>query len=118
MHAQKLPVANTNQLWLSELSITHAFHCFKYVGIEDTRRLSKLKHHLQSLNTSIAVPNSQQQIIDTVSINGTNLSTRDQIKNEIETILAADCLFCGEYMINNIDKPFIDDWERVNMDWE
>lgn len=85
-------------------------------GLEDTRRLSQLKHKLQSINTStIAVPNSQQ--VDLGAINGT-LETRDQIKNEIETILAADCLFCGEYMIQNIDKPFIDDWERVKMDWQ
>lgn len=44
--------------------------------------------------------------------------TRDQLRNEIETILANDCLYCGEYMINSIDKPFIDDWETVNMAWE
>lgn len=53
------------------------------------------------------------------SVNDTSyLSNRDQIKNDIETILAADCLFCGDYMINSIDKPFIDDWEKVNLDWQ
>lgn len=47
-----------------------------------------------------------------------NLSQRDRIKNDIETILAAECLFCGENMINQIDKPFIEDWDRVNLDWQ
>lgn len=60
----------------------------------------------------MAAPNAQT--IDSLA----GLSTRDQIKDEIETILAGDCLFCGEFMINNIDKPFIDDWERVNLDWQ
>jgi len=46
-----------------------------------------------------------------------NVITRDGIKNEIENILANDCLYCGELMINNIDKPFIDDWNKVNDDW-
>lgn len=46
------------------------------------------------------------------------MSQRDNIKNEIETILAAECFFCGEHMINLIDKPFIEDWERVNLDWQ
>lgn len=46
------------------------------------------------------------------------MSQRDNIKNEIENILAADCMFCGDNMINQIDKPFIDDWDRVNLDWQ
>lgn len=42
----------------------------------------------------------------------------DQIKLAIENILAADCLYCGELMINSIDQPFIDDWDKVNNDWQ
>lgn len=48
----------------------------------------------------------------------TAVSQRDQIRNEIEIILAADCLYCGELMIDNIDKPFINDWNKVNLDWQ
>lgn len=56
---------------------------------------------------------------DIANVNGNgNLTQRDNIKSEIETILAADCLFCGEHMINQIDKPFIEDWDRVNLDWQ
>lgn len=43
---------------------------------------------------------------------------RDQVKVEIESILAAECLFCGEHMINSIDKPFIADWKRADLDWQ
>lgn len=46
------------------------------------------------------------------------MSSRDQLKAEIETILGSDCLFCGEIMINSIDQPFIVDWDRMNSDWQ
>lgn len=45
------------------------------------------------------------------------LSLREQLKMEYENVLAADCLLCGELMINSIDKPFINDWDKVNNDW-
>lgn len=61
---------------------------------------------------------SAQSQSDTSSLNGTRLSGRDQLKAEIETILGSDCLFCGEIMIKSIDQPFINDWEKVNSDWQ
>lgn len=86
-------------------------------GVDTTRRLTRLKQQLSTMNTNNSSTNHVQ--IDGNGVNGSiNLSNRDQIKNEIETILAADCLFCGEIMINTIDKPFIDDWEKVSLDWQ
>lgn len=76
-----------------------------------------MKQQLQSLSLNVPATNQTE----TTSVNGgANLSQRDNIKNEIENILAAECLFCGEHMINQIDKPFIDvkDWDRVNLDWQ
>lgn len=61
---------------------------------------------------------SAQSQSDTSSLNGTRLSGRDQLKAEIEMILGSDCLFCGEIMIKSIDEPFINDWEKVNSDWQ
>lgn len=83
-------------------------------GKEDARLLAELKQHLLALSTAIPAQ------IETANSNGTagGLSQREQIRHEIENILAADCLYCGEYMIDNIDKPFIDDWDKVNSDWQ
>lgn len=84
-------------------------------GNDHIFRLSKLKQQLQSLSLNLPATNQT----DTASVNGgANLSQRDNIKSEIENILAAECLFCGEHMINQIDKPFIEDWDRVNLDWQ
>lgn len=42
---------------------------------------------------------------------------REKIKQEIEEIIAADCVYCG-LMIETIDQPFVEDWDQVNVDWE
>ncbi|KAJ8269898.1 hypothetical protein GJAV_G00108020 [Gymnothorax javanicus] len=44
---------------------------------------------------------------DTVSL-GAGQPTREQIKSDIDDIVAAECVYCGELMIRSIDKPFID----------
>lgn len=36
---------------------------------------------------------------------------------DYEDLLAGECLYCGQLMIEAIDQPFVDDWERVNSDW-
>lgn len=48
------------------------------------------------------------------------LPLRELIRNEIDDIVASECIFCGEYMIACIDKPFIadEDWDRVMKEWE
>ncbi|KAM3959218.1 vacuolar protein sorting-associated protein 18 dor [Aphomia sociella] len=48
------------------------------------------------------------------------LPMRELLKNEIDDIVASECVFCGEYMIACIDKPFIsdEDWDRVMKEWE
>lgn len=62
-----------------------------------------------------ALPN-----LDTISTGSTGLSPADVIKSEIDNIVASECLYCGENMIRNIDKPFIEDYEyeSVMKDWK
>lgn len=46
---------------------------------------------------------------DTSSIGkGSAVSSREQIKSDIDDIVATECVYCGELMIKSIDKPFID----------
>lgn len=83
-----------------------------FIGKEKAHRFNVLKQQLAMTSANVAS--------DSSSMNGAtrSLTQRDQIKNEIENILAADCLYCGDYMIDSIDKPFIDDWDKVNLDWQ
>ncbi|XP_014476276.1 PREDICTED: vacuolar protein sorting-associated protein 18 homolog isoform X2 [Dinoponera quadriceps] len=56
---------------------------------------------------------------DTTSVASASLSTKDQIKADIDELIASECLYCGELMIESIDKPFIEeeDYERVMKEW-
>ncbi|XP_060828024.1 vacuolar protein sorting-associated protein 18 homolog isoform X1 [Bombus pascuorum] len=56
---------------------------------------------------------------DTRSVRSVSLSTKDQIKADIDDLIASECLYCGELMIESIDKPFIEeeDYERVMKEW-
>ncbi|XP_015172039.1 PREDICTED: vacuolar protein sorting-associated protein 18 homolog isoform X2 [Polistes dominula] len=49
----------------------------------------------------------------------TPLPAKDQIKADIDELVASECLYCGELMIESIDKPFIEeeDYERVMREW-
>lgn len=46
---------------------------------------------------------------DTSSLGkGSAGASREQIKSDIDDIIASECVYCGELMIRSIDKPFID----------
>lgn len=80
-----------------------------FAGIEEIKKLNSLKKQLEL--------SSSQQQADTSSVNGESISTRDLLKAEFENMVASDCLYCGEYMIDSIDKPFVKDWDRINSEW-
>lgn len=44
------------------------------------------------------------------------ISNRDS--KQLHKGLTSSCLYCGEIMIDNLDQPFIDNWENVNNGWE
>ncbi|XP_048829852.1 vacuolar protein sorting-associated protein 18 homolog [Brienomyrus brachyistius] len=54
---------------------------------------SKARHRIREEDT--ATPGKEQL-------------SREQIKSDIDDIVAAECVYCGELMIKSIDKPFID----------
>ncbi|XP_039394501.1 vacuolar protein sorting-associated protein 18 homolog [Mauremys reevesii] len=50
---------------------------------------------------------------------GKGQQSREQIKADIDDIVAAECVYCGELMIRSIDKPFIDPqkYEEERQSW-
>lgn len=58
--------------------------------------------------------------VDNVSMGSTGLSNLEMCRAEIDNIIASECLYCGENMIQNIDKPFLDDieYEIIKKEWE
>ncbi|XP_053608142.1 vacuolar protein sorting-associated protein 18 homolog isoform X2 [Plodia interpunctella] len=74
------------------------------------------RNKLQDVQTRLSVLSS----IELNTRTSSGLPLRELLKNEIDDIVASECLYCGEYMINCIDKPFIsdEDWDRVMKEWE
>nr|QHN70697.1 deep orange [Limenitis arthemis astyanax] len=72
-------------------------------------KLADLQRHLSVLTN-----------IELATITSNGLPLREVLKNEIDDIVANECVFCGEHMISCIDKPFIadEDWDRVMKEWE
>ena len=76
------------------------------------------KNKLLDLQKQLNQLSSGQQM-DNISINSV-AATRDVVKANIDNIVASDCYFCGDYMVDSIDKPFISeaDYGRVMKEWE
>ncbi|XP_050295734.1 vacuolar protein sorting-associated protein 18 homolog isoform X2 [Anthonomus grandis grandis] len=75
-------------------------------------RLAELERQFQTL--------SLQSNSDSISTGSSGMSARDQVKTEIDNILASECLYCGETMIRNIDTPFIEEFEfdSITREWQ
>ncbi|XP_013200015.1 vacuolar protein sorting-associated protein 18 homolog [Amyelois transitella] len=74
------------------------------------------RNKLQDIQTRLSV----LPAIELNTRTSSGLPLRELLKNEIDDIVASECLYCGEYMINCIDKPFIsdEDWDKVMKEWE
>jgi hypothetical protein len=56
--------------------------------------------------------NNQQNTVSPETI-----TNRDHFKAELENMLSAECILCCNLMIQQIDKDFVDNWEKVNKHW-
>lgn len=56
--------------------------------------------------------NKSQNIVSPQTV-----ANRDHFRSDLENMLSSECVLCGNLMIQQIDKDFVDDWEKVNKDW-
>lgn len=52
---------------------------------------------LAELQRQLTVVSSKTE--DTTSVGSTSISTKDQVKTDIDELIASECLYCGELMI-------------------
>ena len=93
-----------------------------HFGKERKRKVEELQRELAKVSNTNAV--SKQINEDTMSIGSkgsgsAKLSYREQIRAELDDLIASECVFCGDIMVKSIDKPFIadEDFERVLNEW-
>ncbi|XP_038211746.1 vacuolar protein sorting-associated protein 18 homolog isoform X2 [Zerene cesonia] len=74
------------------------------------------RNKLADLQRQLAVLSN----IELSTVTSSGLPLREVLRNEIDDIVASECVLCGEHMISCIDKPFIadEDWDRVMKEWE
>ncbi|CAO1390724.1 unnamed protein product [Diamesa serratosioi] len=92
---------------------SHKFHAdcleknlIQLLTPEEGKKLLMLKQKLAILNTQVELSNNQNNVIPLQQ------TTRDQLKLDIENILAAECTFCGTLMIQQLDAEFDDQWNN------
>ncbi|XP_020710242.2 vacuolar protein sorting-associated protein 18 homolog isoform X2 [Athalia rosae] len=95
----------------------HRFHSDCLVAALTPMLSMEQRTKLADLQRQLTTISAKQD--DTTSIGLATLSTKDQIKADIDDLIASECLYCGELMIDSIDKPFIEeeDYERVMKEW-
>lgn len=71
---------------------------------EECRQLTSLKTRL-SMNINQRQDNTNKEQLDL---------TRQQLKDQLENILTADCPLCGDLMIDALDQPFTEEWGSVS----
>ena len=64
----------------------------------------------------------KNEVDDVQSIDSKTLqlqSKKDELRAELEDLIANQCIHCGDVMIRLIDKPFIEDseFDAVNREW-
>eukprot|EP00057_Strongylocentrotus_purpuratus_P021026 XP_011675500.1 PREDICTED: vacuolar protein sorting-associated protein 18 homolog [Strongylocentrotus purpuratus] len=77
-------------------------------------RISEIQSQLTTLH------GQRPQGSSTSTEGATKREEIDRLRNELDDIVAAECVYCGEIMIRSIDKPFIDhdEYEAVIKSWE
>eukprot|EP00941_MAST-03F_sp_MAST-3F-sp1_P003296 g3296.t1 len=84
---------------------THVFHCDclenemkLHVPMSERKKTEKLQKKLSNLLSDTTSQN--------VSMEG-KLAEIEQTRNEIESIVASECLYCSDIMIESVSEPFV-----------
>ncbi|XP_053678287.1 vacuolar protein sorting-associated protein 18 homolog [Anopheles nili] len=105
----------------------HKFHgdCLErqlmpYLSPVVADRLAMLKQSLASAQTAPLEgergPN--EGLASGVDASVPTVSHKEKLKSEIEAIISSECLYCGELMIGSLDKPFVENWQQADSEWD
>lgn len=91
----------------------HAFHsdCLKNEILPNLKEKQRAK--VQELYSQLYTPSRTDSSTVTPA-------SRESVKNELDDLIASECLYCGEIMIRTVDQPFIlpDEYESVLESWQ
>jgi hypothetical protein len=109
---------------------SHRFHTdclieavLPHFGKERKRKVEELQREISKVADGSAqsdkVANEETISVGSKGSGGTKLSRREQLRSELDDLIASECVFCGDIMVKSIDKPFIadEDFDRVLAEW-
>lgn len=79
-------------------------------------RVGDIQRQLASQSSREDAANAGKKLPTPVAL----ASIRDQLKTELDDLIASECLYCGEIMIKSIDAPFIEpeEYNEEMKTWE
>ncbi|CAK1547432.1 unnamed protein product [Leptosia nina] len=95
---------------------SHRFHTDCLLAHAQPLLPPSRRNKLADLQRQLAVLSN----IELSTVTSSGLPFREVLRNEIDDIIASECMLCGEHMISCIDRPFIsdEDWDKVMKEWE
>eukprot|EP00794_Sanderia_malayensis_P016888 gene16888-18594_t len=101
---------------------SHVFHSDCLISevschLKDRQRLKV--EEIQSRLANISSTPMATMTTATGEITQANLYGKEQLKSELDELIASECIYCGDIMIRSLDKPFIEahDFERMMSEW-
>lgn len=71
----------------------------------DVKKQNKIQNEIQNFEAN---PSRDNNIIDAQKEEYKKINKRiEKLKNEYGDIIASECLYCGNIMIDSIDQPFV-----------
>ncbi|XP_071479921.1 vacuolar protein sorting-associated protein 18 homolog [Diadema antillarum] len=99
----------------------HMFHADCLITEVQPHLIPAKRIRMSEIQSQLSALQSQRPQTSTASAEGTTKREEmDRLRNELDDIVAAECVYCGDIMIGSIDKPFIDrdQYEAVMKSWE
>jgi len=85
------------------------------------RQVEELQRRLEeaTLKESVGNLGAERNSIGSTGSGAPAITLKQQVKQELDEFIAPECLFCGEFMIRSVDRPFIskEDYAREMDSW-
>ncbi|XP_065214081.1 vacuolar protein sorting-associated protein 18 homolog isoform X2 [Planococcus citri] len=80
-----------------------------YLDESDSNELQRLQHW-----------SAENRYTTAVNADSSPLRAKENLESKLDALLANECFFCGDLVISNIDKPFVndDEFEKIYSDWQ
>ncbi|XP_064478428.1 vacuolar protein sorting-associated protein 18 homolog [Ornithodoros turicata] len=99
---------------------SHVFHADCLILEVQLHMIPTKRNRIEEIHRQLVSIGNRDDNVSVSSMSGPlTQSTREKLMNELDDLVASECLYCGEIAIQSIDEPFIcpEEFEEVVNDW-